>query len=76
MNTFNSCKLLEMGEMYAEVRYLVAEKDMVATFVDFNGPSGNIVYAQWFTMRKGNIARLEVIYDPRSFLATAGQRTG
>ncbi len=25
-------------------------------------------YAQWFTMRDGKIARLEVIYDPRPFL--------
>ena len=63
-------------EMFAEVRQLVADQDMVAVLVEFRGPSGNIVYAQWFTMREGKIARLEVIYDPRSFLAVDREHAG
>ncbi|NIV03649.1 MAG: hypothetical protein GWN59_03205 [Calditrichae bacterium] len=55
-------------ELYAEVRELVGEGDIVAALVDFQGPEGKITYAQWFTMREGKIARLEVIYDPRPFL--------
>ena len=55
-------------EMYAEVRKLVGEDDVVAALVDFQGPTGKIAYAQWFTMRGGKIAELEVIYDPRPFL--------
>ncbi|MBE9525194.1 MAG: nuclear transport factor 2 family protein [Chloroflexi bacterium] len=63
-------------EMFAEVRNIVAGQDMVAALVDFRGPSGNITFAQWFTMREGKIARLEVVYDPRSFLAIDGEHDG
>jgi hypothetical protein len=59
-------------EMVAEVRKLVAGGDLVAALVDFQGPSGEIAYAQWFTMRQGKIAELEVIYDPRPFLDMDG----
>ena len=55
-------------EMYAEVRKLIGEDDVVAALVDFQGPTGKIAYAQWFTMREGKIAELEVVYDPRPFL--------
>jgi ketosteroid isomerase-like protein len=55
-------------EMYAEVRQLIGEQDQVAALVDFQGPAGTITYAQWFTLREGKIARLEVVYDPRTFL--------
>jgi len=55
-------------EMYAEVREIVGEGDVVAALIDFQGPGGTMQYAQWFTMRDGKIARLEVIYDPRPFL--------
>jgi hypothetical protein len=27
-----------------------------------------MTYSQWFTLRDGKIARLEVVYDPRPFL--------
>ena len=40
--------------------------------VYFDGPAGKMAYAQWFTMRDGRIARLEVVYDPRPFLQQAG----
>lgn len=60
-------------EMYADVRELIGSGDVVAALVDVRGPSGPIPYAQWFTMRDGKIAALEVIYDPRPFLeADAG----
>ncbi len=55
-------------EMYAAVRQLVAQGDLVAALVDFQSPAGVIPYAQWFTIRDGKIAQLEVIYDPRPFL--------
>lgn len=55
-------------ELHAEVRHLIGRADEVAALVDFRGPSGPITYAQWFTMREGRIAKLEVIYDPRDFL--------
>lgn len=56
-------------ELYADVRQLIGEGDVVAALVDFQSPAGPITYAQWFTMREGKIAGLEVIYDPRPFLA-------
>jgi ketosteroid isomerase-like protein len=58
-------------ELYAKPREIVGQGDTVAALVDFQGPSGSIAYAQWFTFRDGKIARLEVIYDPRSFLDAA-----
>ena len=59
-------------EMVARVRHIVADKHTVAALVDFRGPSGVIPYAQWFTMREGKIARLDVIYNPRYFLEIDG----
>ena len=59
-------------ELYAEVRHLIGDGDEVAALVDFQGPSGPMTYAQWFTMREGKIAKLEVVYDPRAFLSTKG----
>lgn len=64
-------QLTAMGdemELYAEVRKLLAEEDTVAALVAFQGPSGGISYSQWFTLREGKIAKLEVVYDPRSFI--------
>ncbi|MBD3225581.1 MAG: hypothetical protein GF313_12705 [Caldithrix sp.] len=64
-------RLSQMGdelEIYADVCNIVAEGHAVAALVDFHGPVGNMRYAQWFTMRDGKIAELEVIYDPRPFL--------
>jgi ketosteroid isomerase-like protein len=58
-------------ELRAEVRHVVGEGEMVAALVDFVGPAGPLTYAQWFTLRDGKIARLEVVYDPRPFLAGA-----
>jgi ketosteroid isomerase-like protein len=58
-------------ELRAEVRHVVAEGDVVAALVDFAGPAGPLPYAQWFTLRDGKIARLEVVYDPRPFLEGA-----
>jgi ketosteroid isomerase-like protein len=55
-------------EVRSDVRELVGGGDVVAALVDFHGPAGIIVYAQWFTMREGKIARLETVYDPRPFL--------
>lgn len=55
-------------ELQAKARQIVGTGDTVAALVDFAGPSGTMTYAQWFTLRDGKIARLEVIYDPRPFL--------
>ena len=55
-------------EMHAEVREIVGQGDVVAALVDFKGPKGPITYSQWFYLRGGKIAGLEVTYDPRSFL--------
>lgn len=55
-------------EMHAEVQSLVWEGFQVAALVDFQGPEGNIKYAQWFTFKGDKIQRLEVVYDPRPFL--------
>jgi len=60
-------------ELHAEVRHLIGDGNEVAALVDFQGPSGPITYAQWFTMREGKIAKLEVVYDPRSFLNMDGK---
>lgn len=60
-------------ELRVAVRRLIGDGDEVAALVDFQGPSGPMTYAQWFTMREGKIAKLEVVYDPRAFLDTAGQ---
>ncbi|MBD3383724.1 hypothetical protein GF407_02255 [candidate division KSB1 bacterium] len=64
-------QLVSMGdefELYATVRKLVAGGDVVAALVEFSGPDGPMTYSQWFTLRDGKIARLEVVYDPRPFL--------
>jgi ketosteroid isomerase-like protein len=57
-------------ELRADVRRIVGEGDVVAALVDFHGPAGPMPYAHWYTLRDGKIARLEVLYDPRPFLAT------
>jgi hypothetical protein len=64
-------QLTSMGEemeLYVKVRSLIGQDDQVAALVDFKGPAGDITYAQWFTLRHEKISRLEVVYDPRSFL--------
>ncbi|MGD2058495.1 MAG: nuclear transport factor 2 family protein, partial [Anaerolineales bacterium] len=61
-------QLTAMGDemaLYADVKQLVSEGDVVAAMVDFRSPAGVVPYAQWFTLREGKIARLEVVYDPR-----------
>lgn len=60
-------------ELYADVREIIGQGDRVAALVDFQGPSGNMVYSQWFTLREGKIARLEVVYDPRPFISGGGE---
>lgn len=55
-------------EMVAHVREMIGKDEVVAALVDFEGPTGLIPYGQWFTLRGGRIARLEVVYDPRPFL--------
>ena len=55
-------------EMHAEVRKLVSQGDTVAALVEFQGPAGPMTYVEWFTLREGQICRLEVVYDPRPFL--------
>jgi len=54
-------------EMYADVRELIEQQDTVAALVEFQGPKGPIMYAQWFKFREGKICRLEVVFDPRPF---------
>ena len=54
--------------LQGEVREIVSEGDFVATLVAFHGPRGPITYSQWFTVCDGKITRLEVFYDPRSFI--------
>lgn len=56
-------------ELHADVRKLVGDGDVVAALVDFQGPAGPMTYAQWFTLRDGRFSSLEVVYDPRPFLA-------
>jgi ketosteroid isomerase-like protein len=58
-------------ELHAVVRHLIGDGNEVAALVDFQSPSGPTTYAQWFTMREGKIAELEVVYDPRAFLNMA-----
>ncbi len=68
-------QLKALGEgltLQGDVRAIVGEGDVVAALVDFEGPSGKIAYAQWFTLRDGKISRLEVIYDPRPFFGAEG----
>ncbi len=70
-------QLVSMGdefELYARVRNLVAGDDVVAALVEFTGPDGPMTYSQWFTLRDGKIARLEVVYDPRPFLDSGESR--
>jgi ketosteroid isomerase-like protein len=55
-------------DLRVEVRYLIEQGDKVAALVEYQGPAGPMTYAQWFTLRAGKIARLEVVYDPRPFL--------
>ncbi len=54
--------------LHGDVRAVVGKGEVVAALVDFQGPSGKMAYAQWFTVRDGEISGLEVIYDPRPFL--------
>lgn len=68
-------QLTAMGDeldLRADLRRLVVQGDTVAVLVDFQSPAGAIAYAQWFTIRDGKIAHLEVIYDPRPFLQMDG----
>jgi ketosteroid isomerase-like protein len=55
-------------EMYVDVRHIIGSGDLVSALVDLQGPDGPVTYAQWFTIRDGKFARLEVVYDPRSFI--------
>jgi ketosteroid isomerase-like protein len=55
-------------DLQVEVRHLISRGSLVAALVEFQGPAGPMTYAQWFNLREGKIARLEVIYDPRPFL--------
>ena len=69
-------QLIALGdelELHAEVRHLIGDGNEVAALVDLQGPSGPTTYAQWFTMREGRIAELEVVYDPRAFLNMDGE---
>lgn len=55
-------------ELHAESRTVIGEGDTVAALIDFQGPKGLITYSMWFTIQDGKFARIETIYDPRSFL--------
>ena len=57
-------------EMYADIKQIAASGDIIAALVEFQGPHGPMLYSQWFTLRDGKIANLQVIYDPRPFLDT------
>lgn len=61
-------KLGDEMDLHAHVREIVAGGETVAALVDFEGPTGTVTYAQWFKIRNGKIAGLQVLYDPRPFL--------
>lgn len=72
-------QLTAMGdemELHAQVRELLGSEGKVAALVDFEGPAGPVTYSQWFTMRDGKFAGLEVVYDPRSFLSQSAPPGG
>ena len=63
--------LPENYEMNGEVRRIIADEDVVAALLDFEGPTGPITYSSWFTVAGGKITQIENVYDPRDFLASA-----
>jgi ketosteroid isomerase-like protein len=50
------------------IRHIVADGDTAASLSEFPGPDGEpMTYAQWFWVREGKIAKIQVVYDPRPF---------
>lgn len=59
-------------DLRGELLQVVGEGEEICAIVSFEGPAGPMPYAHWFTLREGKIARLQVFYDPRPFLARQG----
>ncbi len=60
------------GDMGATVQEVVGDDDVVAARVLFTAGDLTVQFSQWFWVADGLIQRIQVIYDPRPFLAAAG----
>lgn len=60
------------GEMAATVQEVVGHGDVVAARVLFEAGAMTVQFSQWFWIDDGRIERIQVVYDPRPFLAAAG----
>ncbi|MEM9565960.1 MAG: nuclear transport factor 2 family protein [Actinomycetota bacterium] len=60
------------GDMTSTVQDVVAGGDLVAARVHFRAGELAVQFSQWFWIADGRITRIQVIYDPRPFLAAAG----
>ncbi len=57
------------GDMTATVSNVVADETVAAARVLFRAGELAVTFSQWFWITNGRISRIEVIYDPRPFLA-------
>ena len=60
------------GGMTSTVQDVVADGSVAAARVLFEAGDLVVQFAQWFWVTDGRIARIQVVYDPRPFLAAAG----
>lgn len=60
------------GDMGAAVQEVIGDGDVVAARVLFQAGDLRVQFSQWFWVTDGRIERIQVIYDPRPFLAAAG----
>ncbi|MEL6983148.1 MAG: nuclear transport factor 2 family protein [Actinomycetota bacterium] len=60
------------GDMGATVEEVVGDGEVVAARVLFQAGDLRVQFSQWFWVADGRIERIQVIYDPRAFLAGAG----
>ena len=59
------------GGMSSTVQDVVGDGDVVAARVLFEAGPMSVQFSQWFWLDEGAITRIEVVYDPRPFLAMA-----
>ncbi len=57
------------GDQTSTVQDVVGRDDLVAARVRFEAGGLSVQFSQWFWIADGRIERIQVIYDPRPFLA-------
>ncbi len=50
---------------------VAGEAEVLAARVLFEAPGMSVQFCQWFWVAEGRISRIQVVYDPRTFLAGA-----